>query len=58
MIKVDIVKWGSPVAQQYNLRSIPAFVVYGKNGKVAHSGDAAVEYFQKLQRKATKLQKK
>ena len=31
--KVDIVKWGSPVAQQWNLKSIPNMRVYDKTGK-------------------------
>ncbi|MEX0332711.1 MAG: thioredoxin family protein [Puniceicoccaceae bacterium] len=32
--KVDIVNWGSPVAQQWNLRSIPNMRVYDPNGRM------------------------
>lgn len=41
VVKVDInrpgikgIDWKSPVAQQYNLRSIPHFKVYGPDGKL------------------------
>ena len=41
VVKVDInrpgvkgIDWKSPVAQQYGLRSIPHFKVYGPNGKL------------------------
>lgn len=32
--KVDIVKWGSAVAQQYKINSVPQVWVYGKDGKL------------------------
>lgn len=32
--KVDIVNWGSPVAKQWNLRSIPNMRVYDPNGRM------------------------
>jgi len=36
--KIDIVKWGSPVATQYNINSIPRIDVYDGNGKYVGSG--------------------
>jgi hypothetical protein len=49
VVKVDInrpgikgIDWRSPVAQQYGLRSIPHFKVYGPNGKLlAEDGPTA-----------------
>ena len=32
--KVDIVNWGSPVAQQWKLQSIPNMRVYDPNGRM------------------------
>lgn len=32
--KVDIVKWGTPVADQYRLQSIPNVRVFDRNGKI------------------------
>ena len=32
--KVDIVSWGTPVAKQFNLTSIPQVNVYGRTGKL------------------------
>ena len=32
--KIDIVNWSSPVVQQYNVHSIPHFMVYGRNGQL------------------------
>ena len=54
VIKVDIKNWNSPVAKQFNLRSIPAFVVYGTNGKVRHTGAEAVSYIDRLIKKKQK----
>ncbi len=55
MIKVDIKDWNSEVSKQYNIRSIPSFVVYGTNGKVAHTGQEAIAYLERLEKKAAKL---
>lgn len=48
VVKVDInrsgvrgIDWKSPVAQQYKLRSIPHFKVYGPDGKLQAEGDNA-----------------
>jgi hypothetical protein len=57
MVKVDIKDWSSPVAKQYNLRSIPYFIIYGLDGKVAHTGQEAIAYLQRLEKKAEKLTK-
>lgn len=48
VVKVDInrpdvrgIDWKSPVAQQFGLRSIPHFKVYGPDGKLVAEGDDA-----------------
>ena len=48
VVKVDInrpgvkgIDWESPVAQQYQLHSIPHFKIYGPDGKLQADGDAA-----------------
>jgi thioredoxin 1 len=51
VVKVDInrpnikgIDWRSPVAQQYGLRSIPHFKVYGANGKLmAEDGEGTAK---------------
>jgi thiol-disulfide isomerase/thioredoxin len=50
VVKVDInrpghrgIDWKSPVAAQYQLRSVPHFAVYGPDGKLAADGDEAYE---------------
>lgn len=50
VVKVDInrpgvkgIDWESPVAQQYQLHSIPHFKIYGPDGKLQAEGDAAYE---------------
>jgi thiol-disulfide isomerase/thioredoxin len=48
VVKVDInrphtkgIDWGSPVAQQYHLRSIPYFQIYNNAGKFSSDGKVA-----------------
>jgi len=48
VVKVDInrpgikgIDWQSPVAKQYNMRSIPHFKVFGPDGKLVAEGDKA-----------------
>ena len=50
VVKVDInrpdvegIDWSSPVARQYDLRSIPHFKVFGPDGKLKAEGDPAYE---------------
>lgn len=50
VVKVDInrpgtvgIDWESPVARQYDLRSIPHFKVFGPDGKLRAEGDPAYE---------------
>lgn len=43
LIKVDVARWGSPVAQQFGLESLPSFLIYDEKGKVKARGDAAVQ---------------
>lgn len=37
--KIDIVKWGTPVSQQYQVRSIPYVQVYGPEGRQVFAGN-------------------
>lgn len=37
------IDWKSPVAQQYQLHSIPQFKIFSPNGKLQAEGDAAYE---------------
>lgn len=55
VVKVDInrpgvrgIDWGSPVAHQYKLHSIPHFNIYGPDGKLQAEGDAAYDKVLKL----------
>lgn len=50
LLVVDIDRWGSPVAEQFSLNSIPAFIIYDANGKVIASGEAARSYVARLLR--------
>jgi len=50
VVKVDInrpdvrgIDWGSPVAKQYGMNSIPHFKVYGPDGQLQAEGKAARE---------------
>ena len=38
---VQGIDWSSPVAQQFNLQSIPHFKIYGPDGKLKSEGDDA-----------------
>lgn len=40
--KIDIINWGSPVAKQYRLRSIPHLRVLDDKGKVVRSGGGEI----------------
>ena len=50
--KVDIVRWGTPVARQYNVNSIPLVKVYNRRGREVHSasGGSVLGYLEKLAR--------
>lgn len=55
VIKINInrknvhgIDWNSPVSRQYNLRSIPHFIVYDDTGLLIHEGAAARPYVFKL----------
>jgi thiol-disulfide isomerase/thioredoxin len=50
LVKVDLnrpghvgIDWGSPVAQQYNMRNIPHLKIYGPDGKLQAEGDKALD---------------
>lgn len=46
ILKVDIANWKSPVAQKYNLHSIPHLKVYDGSGKLLAEGDRAYKYIK------------
>jgi thioredoxin 1 len=55
VVKIDInrkevmaIDWNSPVARQYNLGSIPHFVIYDSTGYRTHEGDAAYDRITQL----------
>jgi hypothetical protein len=41
LIKVDVARWGSPVAEQFNLNSLPSFLIYDDKGQLKAQGEAA-----------------
>ena len=45
--KIDIAQWGSPVAQQFAVKSIPYLVLYDRRGKLLAAGTR--EVLEKLQ---------
>lgn len=53
--KVDInrpgiqgIDWRSPVARQYNLRSVPYFIIYDSSGNLTHRGQEAYQEVMRL----------
>ena len=42
------IDWDSPVAHQYGLQSIPAFKIYGTNGRLQAEGEAARDEVENL----------
>lgn len=51
VIKIDInrpdikgIDWNSPVSKQFNLRSIPYFMIYDKYGNMQYEGQKAYNY--------------
>lgn len=57
VVKIDInrkevkgIDWNSPVARQYNLRSVPHFVIYDSTGYRTHEGDSAYDRVEQLLR--------
>ena len=53
VVKVDInrpgvrgIDWGSPVAKQYRLKSIPHFQIYDPDGRLLAEGRAAMDLLQ------------
>ena len=49
VVKIDInrknvqgIDWNSPVARQYNLRSIPYFIIYDPSGQRSYEGSSAL----------------
>ena len=53
LLNVDVVKWGSPVAQQFNIQSLPYLEIYGKDGKFRYKGQEAFDYLNKVAQKAS-----
>jgi thiol-disulfide isomerase/thioredoxin len=55
VIKLDInrpgvrgIDWNSPLAQQYNLRAIPYFLIYDSAGNLTHRGESAMRQVGRL----------
>jgi thiol-disulfide isomerase/thioredoxin len=48
VLKVDILNWGSPVAKQFDIHSIPHLIIYDKSGKKIAEGGDAMEYLHRL----------
>jgi len=42
------IDWGSPVARQYSMQSIPAFKIYGPDGRLKAEGDSASDQVRSL----------
>lgn len=48
LLKVDIARWDSPVARQFNIRSIPHLMVYDRSGtKVAEGLREGIDYLNR-----------
>lgn len=46
--KIDIVKWGTPVTKQYNIRSIPYVLLMDEHGKkLTRGGHTIIQYIKK-----------
>lgn len=48
ILGVQVKKLDSPVAKQYSITEVPAFLIYDKNGKLTHSGQAALSELLKM----------
>lgn len=55
VIKLDLnrpgvrgIDWNSPLARQYNIRSIPHFMIFNQNGELTHQGGSAMEQVGRL----------
>ncbi len=55
VVKLDInrsdkrgIDWFSPLVKQYNIRSVPHFIVYDPNGKLTHEGRSAYQEVGRL----------
>lgn len=55
VVKIDInregvrgIDWGSPVIKQYQIPSIPYFIVYDEGGTRIHAGDTASQFVYRL----------
>ena len=44
ILHVDIKSWGSPVATQFHIQSIPLLQVYDASGKLVAEGKKAYKY--------------
>lgn len=48
VLGVQVKNLGSPVAKQYSITSVPAFLIYDKKGELTHSGQAALSEVLKM----------
>ena len=48
LLKVDVARWDSPVARQFNIRSLPHLMVYDRSGaKVAEGLQESINYLNR-----------
>lgn len=43
VLKVNIKEWDSPVCKQYDINSVPSFMIYDGKGKLVSEGDEAYD---------------
>ena len=48
VLGVQVKNLTSPVAKQYNITAVPAFLIYDKTGQLKHSGQAALSEVLKM----------
>lgn len=48
VLGVQVKNLASPVAKQYNITAVPAFLIYDKTGQLKHSGQAALNEVLKM----------
>ena len=47
IVKIDIDKWGSPVAQQYEIRSLPSLWLYDGDTLMSEDKNEVIAFLQK-----------
>ena len=52
LVKIDIVKWGTPVTQQYQINSVPNVRVFDRNGRQVGSSTSSLSKIQSFVKQA------